>query len=203
MASILFGVGVSVSGLRDVQGRVHKFGPESLSALKQAAIQRADVSIARFKTELGREYTSKWATGRVARGMTHKVIQSTDGVDVQFFVNDVRELRYITSLLGGHFQRFPVGPFVIQPTSRKSLLIPFPNSLARQFIRGPKGQFQGSRGGGEDGPRPGILVKRVLWGRRTGGFSRDVLREVAEQEGDLFVADVVQSMQTSVNKMTR
>jgi hypothetical protein len=202
MANILFGTSIQMSGVQDALGRVHKFGPESLAALKVAATSRADVSVSRFRTEMGREYTSKWATGRLARGITHKVIQSENGVDVQFFINDERELRYVTALLGGHFQRFPVGPFVILPRIKKSLMIPFPNSLARQFIRGPKGQFQGSRGGGEDGPRPGILVKRVLWGRRTGGFSRDVLSEVAASEGELFVADVTQSMEKSVKKMT-
>lgn len=193
---------INITGVKDVMGRVHRFNAESISELRKAAQDRARQTKTEFKTEMDREYTSAWATGRVARGITYKTIQSKDGIQVQFFIPDHRELRYITSLLGGHFQRFPVGPFVILPTTRKALSIPFPNSLARQFIRGPKGQFAGSRGGGENGPRAGILVRRVLWGRRTGGFSRDVLAEVGAREGDLFVADVTQSMQSSIKKMT-
>ena len=195
-------LGLRITGAPDSLRRVQKFNRESTGALHAAVEDRARQTQARFKQEMAREYTSKWATGRVGNSISFRTKRSGDDIDVQFFVQDFRELRYITSLLGGHFQSFPVGPFVIQPKSRKSLVIPFPNSMARQFIRGPKGQFQGSRGGGEDGPRAGILVKRVLWGRRTGGFSRDVLAEVGQQEGELFVADVTQSMQSSIKKMT-
>lgn len=195
-------LGLRIEGGTDAAGRVHTFSTHSLEEIRRAAQERARKTVFTFKQEMAREYTSKWATGQLARGITFKTIISGNGVDVKFYINDRRELRYVTALMGGHFQRFPVGPFEILPSSRKALLIRFPNSMARQFIRGAKGQFAGSLGGGEDGPRAGILVKRVLWGRRTGGFSRDVISEVAQQEGALFVRDVQAAVEGSIVKMT-
>ena len=195
-------LGLRIEGGTDAAGKVHVFSSQSLQEVRRAAQERARQTVFTFKQEMAREYTSKWATGMLARGITFKTAISNDGVDVQFFIADRRELRYVTALMGGHFQRFPVGPFAIVPVAGKALRIRFPNSMARQFIRGPKGQFAGSLGGGEDGPRPGILVRRVIWGRRTGGFSRDVISEVAQQEGALFVRDVMAAVEGSIVKMT-
>jgi hypothetical protein len=195
-------VGVRITGAKDAQGRVHKFSSDALQEIRKEAQERARRTVLRFKEEMSREYTSAWATGQLARGITYKTFISGNGVDVKFYIQDRRELRYVTAALGGHFQRFPVGPFVIRPRNRRSLLVPFPNSLARQFIRGKNGQFAGSKGGGEDGPRPGILVRSVLWGKRTGGFSRDVISEVAQEEGTLFVQDMQQAVQNAIVEMT-
>lgn len=200
MANVLFGL--RIEGAKDAGGRVHRFNDQSLQDLQKAAKDRADQTVNQIRIQMATEYTSKWAQGRLARGVRSKVEINGNGVDVEILIPEYRELRYVTSLLQGHFQNFPVRPFAILPVTRKALLIPFPNPMARQFIRGKGGRFAGSLGGGEDGPRPGILVKRVLWGRRTGGFARDVLRDVAESEGALFVDDMIKSMQGSINIMT-
>lgn len=194
--------GFRIEGAKDAQGRVHKFSNTALRSLQDKASDRADKTVFRFKTEMAKEYTSKWATGLLARGITHKEMRSGNGIDVQFLIQDRRELRYVTAALGGYFHQFPVGPFVIVPQTRKFLLIPFPNSLARRFIRGKGGRFAGSQSsGGEEGP-PGILTRKVIWGRRTGGFSRDVISEVAQDEGALFVQDMQAVMEKSIVRMT-
>lgn len=190
--------GYRITGAEDAQGRVHNFSNDALQEIRKQAQRRARQTVLRFKEEMGREYTSAWATGMLARGITFKTAITGNGVDIQFFIQDRRELRYVTAALGGHFQRFPVGPFVIRPTGGgKALSIRFPSSLARQFIRGKNGTFAGSRGG-----RSGIVVKSVLWGKRTGGFSRDVISEVAEEEGALFVQDMTRAVEKAVVKMT-
>jgi hypothetical protein len=195
-------LGIRIEGGTDAAGKVHTFGTHSMEDIRRMAQERARKTVFKFKQEMAAEYTSKWATGALARGIHFKTQITNDGIDVQFFINDRRELRYVTAIMGGHFQRFPVGPFLIIPKTRKALLIPFPNSMARQFIRGAKGQFTGSLGGGEDGPRGGALVRRVIWGRRTGGFSRDVINEVAQQEGVLFVQDMQSAIENSIVTMT-
>lgn len=194
-------LGIRIEGIKDVNGKVHTFSTHALQEIRAAARERAQQSVFRFKQEMAREYTSKWATGMLAKGITFKTFIVNDGVNVQFYIADRRELRYVTALMGGHFQNFPVGPFVLVPVSGKAMRIRFPNSFARQFIRGPKGQFAGAKGAGEGFPS-GILVRRVLWGKRTGGFSRDVLSEVAQSEGELFVRDMMAAVQGTIAKMT-
>jgi hypothetical protein len=125
----------------------------------------------------------------LARGITFKTFQRGDGVDVKFYIQERKELRYVTAALGGHFDHFPVGPFKIRAKPPKMYLkIPFPNPMARRYTQGAGGKLTGSRPGGA------ILVKEVLWGSRTGGFSRDVITEVAAQEGALFVKDVEEAV---------
>jgi|SRR6185503_3106543 len=191
-----FPVSVRITGAADASGRVGKLSTRALKELKKAAEVRAQKTKDRFQTEMAREYTSAYATGQLARGITYRAFQSGNGVDVKFFIQDRRELRYLTAALGGHFQRFPVGPFVIQAQEGRSLRIPLAGPLARQFIRGKKGRFTGSRGGGA------IYVKKVLWGNKTGGFSRDVISEVAEQEGALFVKDVQAAVGIAIQAVT-
>jgi len=190
-----FPVRIRIVGAKDAQGRVAKLPREALKEIQKVSQQRATQTTRRFQSEMAREYTSAYATGQLARGITFKSAIRGDGVDIKFFIRDRRELRYLTAALGGHFRRFPVGPFVIRPVDAKSLRIPFSNSSARRFIRGRKGQFAGARGGA-------IFVKKVLWGNKSGGFSRDVITEVAEQEGALFVQDVQDAVGIAIQKVT-
>lgn len=188
-------VGIRITGAKDAQGRVQRLSPSAKELIRKASEARATRMQTRFQTEMAREYTSPFATGQLARGITFKVAKAGDGVDVQFFINDRRELRYVTALLGGHFQRFPVGPFVIRATNPTGTLrIPLVGQ-ARQFVRGAKGRFRGSRGSA-------LFVKSVLWGRKSGGFSRDVISEVAEQEGALFVQDVQDAVGIAIERTT-
>lgn len=187
---------IRIEGTRNAEGRVDAFPREVLQRLRSRASRRAEKTISRFKQEMAQEYTSAWATGRLAAGIKKKVSIVNGGVDIQFTIPSFRELRYVTALGGGHFSRFPVAPFEITPVAPgKALVIPFPSGRARRFIRGERGRFAGSRGGA-------IVVKKVLWGKRTGGFSRDVLSEVAQEEGALFVEDMQKAVQDAVIKIT-
>lgn len=196
-------VGVRITGAKDARGKVHIFSNRVLQNIKKKADTRAEQTIFRFNQEIAREYKSQWATGGLAH-VTSKSVIKDNGVEIQFFIPNRRELRYVTSLLGGHFQKFPVGKFFISPVRAKFLRIPFPTGLARRFIRGAKGQFAGSQATLED-DEPGsgaILVRRVLWGKKTGGFKRDVIREVAQEEGALFVRDMQAAVKGSIVEMT-
>ena len=191
------GLGFRIRGAEDAQGKIQQFGPAALRQIRAAAKSRASQTVANMQSQMDREYTSAWATGMLARGVTYKTFVRGDGVDVKFYIQDRRGLRYVTALLGGHFKQFPVGPFLIRPIPPgKALKIPFPNSMARRFIQGEGGKLGGSRPGGA------ILVKEVLWGKRSGGFPRDVISEVIQQEGALFVADMEQAVQGVIVDMT-
>lgn len=198
------GIGLSfrIEGATDAAGKVQQFNRETLKAIREKAKERAAQTVFRFQTEMEREYTSAWATGMLARGITYRTFVKGEGIEVKFYIQNRQELRYVTAALGGYFQQFPVGPFIIKPTRAKTLLIPFPNSLARQFIRGEGGRFKGSKGGSEGEPAPGIRVRQVLWGRRTGGFSRDVISEVLASESALFVKDMTAAVEGIAVKVT-
>lgn len=199
--------GIRISGIPDVQGRITKFNARTLASIQQKAEVRSAKTVEAFQAAFAAEYTSAWSTGKLAAGIVAKVMQSNGGVNVQLLIPNRRELQYVTAAFGGHFQDFPVRPFVIVPTSRKFLLIPFPTGLARRFIRGKGGRFAGSSpnpGASDEGGDgiPGILVRRVLWGKRTGGFSRDVITEVSQTEGALFVDDMQQAVKKSIVELT-
>jgi hypothetical protein len=192
--------GFRIEGEEKVDAAVRRLTPAALKAIREKAAKRANQTVAKFQQEMAQEYTSQWATGLLARGITHKTIISGDGVDVQFFIKDRKELRYVTAALGGYFQQFPVGPFVIKPTSGKALSIPLPAG-GRAFTRGAGGRFTGSRAFNEEfGGR--IAVKQVLWGRKTGGFSRDVISEVMQEESVLFVQDMQEAVQGAIVQVT-
>lgn len=201
MASV--GVGIRIQGAKNAQGQVKRFSKKALVEIQKAAETRAQQSVARFKREMGAEYTSAWATGALAAGISQKTTISGNGVDVKFFITNQRELAYVTALLGGHFQDFPVGPFEILPQTAKLLFIRFPHPSARQFIRGRGGLFFGSKGTPEgEEPARGIRVSKVLWGKRTGGFRRDVLSEVGQDEGALFVKDMQDAVAGAIATLT-
>src|SRR6185503_11533038 len=109
-----FPVRIRIVGAKDAQGRVAKLPREALKEIQKVSQQRATQTTRRFQSEMAREYTSAYATGQLARGITFKSAIRGDGVDIKFFIRDRRELRYLTAALGGHFRRFPVGPFVIR-----------------------------------------------------------------------------------------
>lgn len=184
-----------IQGTQTAKGKARKISDRSLQAIQSKAKVRAEQTVRRFQTEMAREYTSQWATGQLARGITYKTAISDNGVDVQFYIQERRELRFVTALLGGHFRQFPVGPFLITPTEGKALVIRLPPGRARRFIRGRGGQFQGSK----EGP---IVVRQTLWGKKTGGFSRDVIAEVAAEEGVLFVRDMEEAVKNVIVQVT-
>lgn len=193
-----FPVSVRIVGARDAQGRIARLSPDALNQIQKATERRAQITRDRFQIEMAREYTSQWATGQLARGITFKTFKKGNGVQIQFFIRDRRELRFVTAALGGHFQQFPVGPFVIKandPAGKLAIRLP-PGGHTRRFLRGAKGKFAGSRAGNA------IIVKEVLWGNKSGGFSRDVISEVAEQEGALFVQDVQNAVGIAISKAT-
>lgn len=193
------GVSIRIEGGKDAQGKVVRFSQQALSELRKAAKERAQKSVFRFKSEMAAEYTSKWATGALAAGVTYRTFISNNGIDVKFYIKDRRELRFVTSLLGGHFQQFPVGPFVIQASRAKALFIRFPHSGARRFIQGEGGRFAGSKTSGDPS---GIRVKQVLWGKRSGGFPRDVIKDVAGAESVSFIQDMQEAIATAVAQVS-
>jgi len=188
----LMSVTIQVTGADEAIASARRLTPAALKELREAIRERAKQTVFRFKAEMEAEYTSAWATGMLAQGITFKTFNRPEGAEVKFYIQDRRELRYVTAMLGGYFKRFPVGPFTIRARNTKMLRIPFPNSLARRYTRGEAGKFTGSR------PGSGIYVKEVLWGKRSGGFPRDVISEVAEQEGALFVRDMEAAVQKAI-----
>jgi len=202
----IIGLQFRIEGAKNAAGKVQAFNAEALKVVREKAKERARQTVFQFKTQMAREYTSAWATGMLAQGVTYRTFVRGDGIEVKFYIGERRELRYITAALGGHFRRFPVGPFIIRPIPPKKVLaIRFPNSAARQFIRGPiGGRLAGAKPtrGDEDYPHGIIRIRQVLWGRRTGGFSRDVISEVAEQESILFVQDMAAAVKNAAVKVT-
>lgn len=192
------GVTIRFEGVKDAEGKVAQFSPRALKALQKAAQDRATIAEGHFKGELVAAYHSAWARGTIAAGLRVQAKIVGNGVDIRFLVPQARELFFMTALGGGHFRTFPVQPFIIRPSTKKALSIPLGNSLARQFIRGEGGRFRGSKGGGLNGR---IAVRSVLWGRRTGGFARDVLSEVAQAEGAAFIQDMQKAVAGVVGTM--
>jgi len=195
-----------VTGVPQAQAQTKRFAQVSVQELQEATKDRARQTVFRFKEEMGAAYRSQWATGELAKGITFKSRATPDGMEVNFFIAERRELRFVTAMMGGHFRHFPVAPFVIVPKFKKFLLLRFPSGFSRRFIRGSKGQFAGSQpsGGGEDGEGvPGILVKRVIWGKKSGGFHRDVISEVAESEAQFFIGDVTAAVSAAITKTMR
>lgn len=191
------GIHIQIEGAKNAQGKIKKFSPQALAEIRKAAKERARQTVFRFKSEMAAEYTSETATGALASGVTYRTAVSNNGIDIQFYIKDRRELRYVTALLGGHFKQFPVGPFTIRPVNKRVLSIPFRGFVAQAFIRGAKGRVMGTT------PASSFITGRraideVVWGRKTGGFSRDVLSEVAKEEGALFVQDMQSAITNAV-----
>jgi len=189
---------IRVYGIPGTLTKLGNIRREPQRAMRAAAVDRGAISVARFQTELTAEYQSEWATGQIARSMRAKVKNERDGVSIQFTARSgARDhLQYITAAVPGGFNKFPVVPFEIVPVASKLLHIRFPGHV-RRFIQDPTtGRLSGAKGGR-------ILAKKVWWGHKSGGFHRDVIVEVAQSEGQSFVADMMAAVAESIAKATR
>jgi hypothetical protein len=196
MSSGVVGLGLRIDGVENAQGALKALTPRVLANIEKKARARANKTADRFNTELTSEYHSQWATHRIAH-VKAIVKQAGGGVDIEFKIPNVRELQYITGVLDdSYFTDFPVEPFEITPVNGKWLRIPFPHSGARAFTRGEGGRFTGSKKG------DAIYKRSVLWGNKTGGFRRDVIAEVAAEEGENFVADMEEAVRGAIVEVT-
>lgn len=123
-------------------------------------------------------YTSRSATGRLGRSIGYRTQLTSNGISVSFVIANFRELSFVTSLAGGYFQSYPVGPYIIEPNPPKK-------HLRIQFRSGEV-----------------IYPLRVLWGSESGGFERDVLSEVGQSEGEAFVQDIMAEFQQAIGELT-
>jgi hypothetical protein len=189
-------LGIRIDGVENAQGALKRLTPKILANIQKKAEARADQTVQRFNRELTSEYHSQWATHRIAK-VKAIVKQVGGGVDIEFMIPNVRELQYITGIMeDSYFTDFPVEPFVITPVNGKWLRIPFPNSRARAFTRGEAGQFRGSK------KADAIYRRAVVWGSKTGGFRRDVIADVAAEEGESFVADMEEAVRGAIVEVT-
>lgn len=189
------GLGFRIEGIEDAQGALREMGPRTLDRLQKKAKTRADKTAERFNREIRGEYTSQWATGRLANVRAH-VQTDGDGVTVDFSIPNVRELEFVTAILpDSYFTEFPVEPFEIVPVEAKYLRIPLPAG-GRLFTRGAGGRFTGSRAG------DAAYTKLARWGSKTGGFRRDVIGEVAQAEGEEFIADMEEAVRGVIVELT-
>ena len=131
-----------------------------------------------MRAEMAMAYTSREATGRVGRSIGYRTQLTENGVQVSFVIGAFRELEFITSLAGGHFQNYPVGPYIIAPNPpKKNLRIQFRSGEIHYPLR-------------------------VVWGSETGGFERDVLAEVGQSEGESFMADVLEEFNQAIAELS-
>jgi hypothetical protein len=186
------GVSVRVEGATRVRGKLIKFNRTALENIREKARDRARETRLRFTTEMLREYTSQDATGILARSVSFKTFNRNDGIDVKFYIANRRELEYVTASLGGYFSRFPVRPFIIRPVNGKALVIH--SEMIGAMSRGRTPSL---------GRVPVAVRKYVRWGSRSGGFQRDVITEVGQEEGAAFVQDMQQAVGEAVLEMTQ
>lgn len=170
-------------GLKDVQGLLAAHPAQAISLLQGVVSKRAGQAKNSFIEAMDLAYTSGFATGRLGNSITYRTLKRQDGVELRFYIRPYRELEFVTALLGGHFKIFPVRPFEIYPQGRKRLAIRRDAGESRVTLRLL---------------RPG---EPVLWGSQTGGFSRDVLSEVAEEEGRFFLEDVQNAMAEALSHL--
>lgn len=197
------GVSIRITGADSAAGKAGKVAPQALENLRVAASERAQRTVSRLQAEIAGSYTSAWATGRLGRSVSQKTVISGNGVNVSFSIGGFRELSFVTALLGGVFSQKFMSPFVITPSGAKYLHVPRAGvggrggsaSQARNFIQGKGGRLRGSRSSF-------MKLTKVLWGSQTGGFDRDVIKEVLDEESDLFVADMQQAVQDAIITVT-
>jgi hypothetical protein len=169
-------IGVRITGATDAAGRVHKFRITTLQRLREAAQARAREARDHIRGEMAAEYTSREASGRLARSVVYRTQLIDNGVSVSLLIGGYRELSYVTALGGGYFTLFPVGPFVITPRFKRMLRIQFSDGI--------------------------VYTKAVLWGSETGGFSRDVLADVASVEMADFQSDMLRVVDDAIVELT-
>lgn len=198
MPNISTGSGIRITGTADVLTKLGNIRREPQKAMRRAASARASKTVMEFQRQMNAEYKSAWATGQIARGIKGRVKNEKDGVSISFGAPmGAREhLQYITAAVPGGFSRFPVAPYVMTAEPGRSLRIRFPGR-ARAFIQDPAtGRLSGAKEGG-------IVRKSVLWGSNSGGFKRDVIVEVSQSEGAIFVAEMMAAVAASIGKTTK
>lgn len=171
-------VEVRFGGLRKATGKIHNFQATTLERLREATQRRAKQSRDRMRAEMAAAYTSRSATGRIGRSIGYRTQLTENGITVSFVIGAFRELQFITALAGGHFQNYPVGPYIIAPNPPKK-------NLRIQFRSGEV-----------------IYPLAVLWGSESGGFERDVLSEVGQSEGESFMADVTAAFNQAIAELS-
>lgn len=172
-------------GLPELRGVLKKHPQAAVERLQAVVSKRAQGTRASFIEAMEAEYTSVYATGRVANSITYRTLKRPTGVELRFYIKPFRELQFMTSLFGGHFQAFPVTPYEIFPQ----------NDTMRIAIR------RDMPGGGRVTLRMMRPGEPVIWGKYTGGFSRDVLREVGEEEEQFFLEDVYGAMKEELKSL--
>jgi hypothetical protein len=171
-------VEVRFHGQEKARKKVHQFRATTLEKLREAAQRRAKISRDRMRAEMAMAYSSRHATGRLGRSIGYRTELTENGVNVSFVIGAFRELSFVTALAGGHFQNYPVGPFIIEPNPPKK-------HLRIQFRSGEV-----------------IYPLRVLWGSESGGFERDVLAEVGQSEGESFVSDILAEFDKAIAELS-
>jgi len=197
MPSIPIGAAIRVSGTKETITAAGNIRRVPQRALREAALARAADTESRLKSEMDSEYRSAWATGEISRSVRLKVKNTSDGISAQLLASDGARghLAYITALAPGGFNTFPVAPFHMVPKNYKYLTIRMPGH-ARNFIRNPDtGKLAGAKSSK-------IRAKSVMWGSKSGGFHRDVIAEVIQSEGELFVRDVTTAFAASMQSIT-
>lgn len=169
-------------GLDEVEGALALHADEALRLLQEVTSDRARDVRLHLMEAMEEAYVT--GTGRLATGVSYRTFRRADGIEVRFYITPYRELQYVTSLLGGYFQLFPVTPFEIAPKNAPRLAIRRDVGAGRVTVRlMPRGQ-------------------PVVWGTFTGGFHRDVIKDVLEEEAELFKGDVLNAMQESLVRLT-
>lgn len=175
----------SFIGIPEVRGILKVHPDDAVRALQEVVSKRAHEMKISFVEAMMQEYTSLHATGRLARSITHRTLKRKEGVELRFYIQPFRELEFVTSLFGGYFKVFPVTPYPIFPRNPKRRL------AIRKDVAG----------GGRVTLRMLAPGQAAQWGKETGGFRRDVLKEVGEEEGQFFLEDVTAAMEQEVAKL--
>lgn len=195
-----FGTRIQITGAAEAMTKAGNIRPAALANLRKAALGRSKQSEIRFRSEMGAAYTSPYAHNQVGRSIKAKVRNEKAGVSVQFTARggDRDHIRYITGMLSdSEWKDFPRGPFIIKPQSYKGMLrIRLPGQV-RLFIQNQTtGRMEGS-----ENPSA-IFKKKVMWGSKSGGFSRDVMAEVTQSEGQSFASDVYAAVAEAIGQNT-
>lgn len=194
------GTRIHITGAKEAMTKAGNIRPAALANLRKATLARGKLGEARFQSEMGAAYNSPYAHNQVGKSIRAKVKNEKDGVSVQFTAlgGDRDHIRYITGMLpDSEWKEFPRGPFPIIATEKKALRIRYPGHV-RTFIQSPiTGQMEGSKY-----PSVFFVGKSVMWGSKTGGFSRDVLAEVSQSEGQSFASDMYAAVAEAISQST-
>lgn len=189
--------GVRIHGAKEVLTKTGKIRPAALKRMREVTQARADDTVARYRQAMGKEYTSQWATGALARSVKADVKNEEDGVSVSIKIANLRELQYVTGILpDSYFKSFPIGEFWIAPKNVKLLSIRLPGHV-RKFIQNPvTGRMEGSKAGR-------FLSKGVMWGTKGGASNEDVIAQVTAAEAQSFAEDLQAAVASGISEATK